>query len=403
MKKEYKKPEQLIEIMKQRNINFKDDEEMKLVNYLRYYSYNMVVNPYKVLYCSKVKEDGSHVYENQGEAAILIDLFKKSLELNNMLFKHISDFEYNFSSVLTSICSLYFPEIKELLVLEIRGLVNWFNDGIEAQVCKEWEERRGFYNEDKFNEKRNREIRRKKKEVSDNPITNIKVARGIAKKAEWKDRVSTLKEDDRKVIFLKSNIMDNEVSEFFSETEDYIRYSYFHGAKNSLTFGKKIDLFKILPPKYQNKVINELSKIKVNEKKKYYLSREISRFNTNLNILKGIRNKVYHINSLPYSMYKTTKIELYKSQYKNFETRLNKQNIVKKHKFENTRIMVVIKMLKLREKEDIEDIVKYLEEVYDNTKKKYEISAIYGKNVTMEEFTQYLKKIGLYEDATKQE
>ncbi len=393
MLKEYKNPDELIDILKERKVVFTGNEKV-MKDYLKKYTYNSVVNPYKVIYCAKIAKTGEHIYEKYVDSSEIIAFFDRSMEFNTILFSCINKFEYNFSAILTKMYTKHFVEIKSEILKDACDKYNLEVDNI--------------------NKKLRNEIKIKLEKIGMKKTTTYKYSlyleeygNRIEKQLFNKTDVFTVINDLKKLNKKHSNyelnpktkakyigLSDiNNIKAVFSEEENHIRYSYFHGSKNKISFGDKITLFKLLPTKHQNKVLKELRNLRFNGKGKYKISRDVDKFLFELNNLKGIRNQVYHINSINYFQYKDTRNEFYKYQY---DALINGKSISKvkdNFKFENTKISRLIAFLKIREKHAIERHETDLKDIYENTLEKY-----YLKNmievVEIEDVTKLLTDQG---------
>ncbi len=380
MLKEYKTVDELITILRQRKVQFKDEIDVEIMkDYLNKYSYNSVINPYKVLYCSKILENGSHVYEIDASAKEIINFFERSLEFNNILFKWINKFEYNFSTSLTKIYTGDFIEVKSEILEDIKDKYNIEVSKINTWLRKEAVEVMSNISNNKTTEYKYNNIYRKnyvdKIETSYSGAENIFDAIQQLKNLNRKYRDISF-EEDTKIKYIGVDNQQN-LKDFFNESENKIRYSYFHGSKDKINFGDKIILFKLLPSKYQNLIMKDLRKLKYDDKGKYKISRTYDNFVFDLNNLKGIRNQVYHINSINYFQYKDTRTEFYKHQYKALLSGKAISKVKSNFSFENTKIFRLIKFLKLNEKCELITYLKDLQNIYDST-----IEIYYFGNIT---------------------
>ncbi len=369
MLKEYKTIDELISILKKRKVTFNKEEEELMKDYLNKYSYNSVINPYKVLYCSKILEDGSHVYERDVSAKEIIKFFERSLEFNNILFKWINRFEYNFSTSLTKVYTGDFIEVKSEIFEDIKNKYNIEVSKVNTQLRREAVELISKISSNKTTVYKYNEIYQKKYvdkiETRYSGSENIFDAIQNLKKLNKRHKNISF-EDGTKIKYIEVDNQKN-LKDFFNESENKIRYSYFHGSKDKISFGDKIILFKLLPSKYQNLIMKDLRKLKNDDKGKYKISRTYDNFIFDLNNVKGIRNQVYHINSINYFQYKDTRIEFYKHQYNALKSGKAISKVKNNFSFENTKIFRLIKFLKLNEKCELRIHINDLKNIYNST------------------------------------
>lgn len=374
MLKEYKTVDELITILKQRKVQFQDEIDVEIMKeYLNKYSYNSVINPYKVLYCSKILESGSHIYESEVSAKEIINFFDRSLKFNNILFKWINRFEYNFSTSLTKIYTGDFLEVKSEILEDIKGKYNIEVNKINTRLRKEAVEVMDNISSRQTTEYKYNEIYRKNyvNQIETQYSGPENIFNAIQKLKELNKRHKEISfEKDTKIKYIEVDNQKN-LKDFFNESENKIRYSYFHGSKDKISFGDKIILFKLLPSKYQNLVMKDLRKLKYNDKGKYKISRTYDNFIFDLNNLKGIRNQVYHINSINYFQYKDTRTEFYKHQYNALSSDKAISKVKNSFSFKNTKMFRLIKFLKLDEKCELNTYTNDLQNIYNSTIKIY--------------------------------
>jgi hypothetical protein len=98
--KEYKSNDELIEIMKSRNIKISDHEIEKTYEYLDKYSYNMFVNPYKIIHCSSYHIEKGHVYDDEVSIQSYIYFLDEQYRHDLIIFKALKEFENILSTLL---------------------------------------------------------------------------------------------------------------------------------------------------------------------------------------------------------------------------------------------------------------------------------------------------------------
>lgn len=403
MLKEYKLPNELLEIMKSRNIVMDIDEKV-VAAYLEQYSYNMIVNPYKIMYCSGIDNEWNHEYDKSVNVSAIISFFDLEKNFMNILFKYISEFEMNFSSYLTMYYMKEYHAIKKQINSEIITCINEVNKQLLFRLKRKYDEILNGISSDEVKYKKVDEFVHKIKleyqkiacEIKDDLFVNIKNCRKAYTKIK---NVISIKDISRgtKLTYEKINaiLCDNIVSEsesmnivksFFSEKDNALKYSYFHGGKNKLSFNDKIILFKLLPQQTQLQLMKKMRALKQNDTPKYKISREIDSFVDDLRIIKTMRNQCYHINSLAYFQYKDTRNELYKRQWTTIK---NGKNIIEPKnsmKYKNTKIKRLLTILKLIENENDnqEVIVQYdenMKEIFENTVSLYDL---YSQNQSLQ-------------------
>lgn len=143
--KKYKNKEELIMLMKDRRIKFSDVEEQ--YKYVKKYSYNMVLNPYKIFHCTGYSMEKGHVYEKESDFNEYIEFHKKQLQMENVIFKHIKEFELIFSTLLMEQVFReidgYILKIKEvqnkIIEIDSKFKIQELNNFEKKQIFKQYE------------------------------------------------------------------------------------------------------------------------------------------------------------------------------------------------------------------------------------------------------------------------
>lgn len=286
--KEIKTVDEMIRLLKNRNVTIDKFNDKQFKEYLQKYNYTVVINPYKPIHSNKIVVNGDitsqqHIYENNISCKAYINHFEKDKEVSNFLFGEIYEFEMIFSNLVT----------KYIIIMK-----DDFFDNINYKISDTYER---YCNNGK--------------NTLEDKIVEVKKLK--------LDRI-LLRSDQQFVHLVKKSKTFEFLLSFNTNPKSEI-FSFLNNINIKSTFNEKIILFKLLPHSAQENILSEVKELSGNK----YVFENRKQFIICLSSIRAIRNMICHHNSLSYNLIGESRKDIIRNRYenKNGKVKFSKTNL----------------------------------------------------------------------------